>query len=241
MVYLNLHRTDGTVTGENVDPVAALDNNYDIIDNGITAMQGFQGGATVNLANADTGQEVTPADASSPAYCALWVADNTGTWHDADTTETWGAWTSITLNPSASPAVTTGAGRPPQFRKSNYGRLELRGCIAPTAGNFTLNVWKLWYDGSTNSDAIHLIANRPNTPISIGATAKYFKVVGTAISAGSAGQENSCVVCVTNDPTFTYMQMYYMFTDTSTTPSGQNFCLDGMIWDMQGAPYAGTT
>jgi hypothetical protein len=244
MSYLNLHITDGTVTGENVDPVAALDSNYDTLDTKFTATTAFLFTDTVNLANADQGQEVNITEsvhAVSPFLQPQWVADSGGTWHKTDNKEIWAAWQTLTIAAST-PTIISG-GRTPQFRTSSWGRIELRGNVKPSAGNFTLNVWKLLFDGvAATTSPIRAIGNRPNSTVSLAATSKYFRVVGSSpAQAAPVGAETNAFLCMTNDATFAFFQIYYMFTDTSTTPANQIFNLDGIIWDKQTGGYAGNT
>lgn len=242
MSFLGLHITDGSVTGENTDPVAALSNNYQKIDAGIALTQSVTFSQTVtniNVPNAETGMEIAVADGSGVGEQPLWVASGPSTWHKTDLVETWGSWTNIPLA-ATTPLVIGQAGDLPQWRTSSWGRLELKGTIQPNSGFFTNSVWKLFYDGTVDTSALRAIGNRPASGIAIGATAKYFQVVGTSIpGALPAGALSTCTICVTNDATFTYMQMYYNFSDTTTSPPAQYFKLDGMIWDKAVGGYAG--
>lgn len=243
MSYLGLHVTNGSPTGENVDPVAALSNNYQTIDTKIAATENLSFGVTPTLANGEAGMELVTADSLGsvfPFEQQLYVSDGTN-WHKTDLHETWGSWITIPLAATA-PLVVGGSGNTPQWRSSSWGRIELRGVIQPSTGVFTLNVWKMFYDGSVDTSALRAIGNRPASSVSIGSNCNYFQVVATSVPQSTpVGAETTCVICIVNDSTFTYMQMYYMFSETSTTPSAQHFNLDGIVWDKAVGGYAGNT
>lgn len=240
MSYLGLHITDGTITGENVDPVAALANNYDLIDTKITARMAFNAGSTVNLANAEPGQEIVISDntgAVSPFENPMWVADSVGVWHKTDLKETWGAWTTIPLTATF---VAFSAGRTPQYRISNWGRIELRGTMKPAAGNFTNNVWVKFFDGVVNSaSTLAPPGNRPKTSVSTGTSCFWFKTLAAnQPQLVPTGAFTNAVLCA-NDIPGSALNLYVLFVDTSTAPAGQFISINSVLWDKQATGYAG--
>lgn len=125
MAYLNLHRTLGT---DLVDPVAALDNNWDQIDAKFRAL--------------DSRTSPVGTGAVSPAQSIEFVSSQTATpeiaaydgaaYNPIDPLETWGAWQTWTLSGSF-----TATARPPRLRVSNKGRVQCRGAVQYQTGTTT--------------------------------------------------------------------------------------------------------
>lgn len=122
-------------------PVAAINANYDEIDDKLWRYRQADRVA-VNFPGAEEGQSfsdnrsdwtdpfVTPV-ANQKSH-RLWVFDGAGAAHKQDSRfqETWGADTNLVLT---SPYVQQASGSLiPRIRKSNYGRVEIRGGVINT-------------------------------------------------------------------------------------------------------------
>jgi hypothetical protein len=233
--YLTLHTTDGSSSGENVDPVAALNNNYDVIDTGLHGYQSFNSyQAVVNLANPEIGQEIVPAfdDGSGFVYSdgayfgpggSLWVADNTNTWREGNFKEVWGAWNSL-QNTSG-----VGFGNHLQYRTSNLGRVEWDGYLT---GAFPSNgTWLTIHDPNLATPKIPYAGNGP---IVLGG-AIYFQQGCTDYGGSTIGDQITWAFDSVNIASTLYLRVRAAYTEVVVSAGTTNY-INNITYD---AGYAG--
>lgn len=209
MVFLNLHRTSGST--DLVDPVIALDNNWDQIDSKFHSMDSGSSPVGTGAVNPETGMAFSASNLSPNPTIGVWD----GVAYDSiSTSETWVAWQNITLATNFS-AVT---GRVPQLRLSNKGRVQCRGAIQYLTGT---TVWPTGYN-LVNSGQF---ANASYSPVEI-----HYKnisagpITGTASTSWAYGLAH-----IYSDTSFLLIDIMYL----GTVAAGGNYLdLAGINWDV---------
>jgi hypothetical protein len=233
--YFNLHATDGSPTGEFVDPVAALDNNYTAIDAGLAGFQHFNTStAVVNLSNPEVGQEVVSTFDSTSSYIingafvgpggGMWVADNTNTWRKAQQVETWGPWIPIktTLTVSGLFFATI------SYRVSNFGRTELDGYM----GGYPIvkNNWTAFHDPAVAAPADRILYAGTGPVIVGGAGATYIGEGSVEYLSMDNGQAIMWALDFTTISSVNYLHLRFAYTDQNNI-SNPTIYMNNIVYD----------
>lgn len=132
MPYLNLHRTNGAT--DLVDPIVALDNNWDQIDSKFKLMDSGSSPVGTGVVNPETGMQFSASGLATPDIGAF----NGATYDKINVVETWGAWQTLTLSGSF-----TATSRLPRLRVSNLGHVQCRGAVQFQTGT---TAWPAGYN-----------------------------------------------------------------------------------------------
>lgn len=152
MVYLNLH---DTVPGVDlVDPVVAINNNWDQIDSKFKLLDSGASAVGTGAVNPETGMEFSASGLGTP---------DVGVWDGAaytkiTTSETWGAWQSITLPANFNTVI---SGKTPQLRLGSQGRKQLRGAVQYQAG---ATAWPAGFSVISSAQFVD-VTYAPSTPV----------------------------------------------------------------------------
>lgn len=106
-----------------VDRLAAINNNWDLADAAFTSLK-TGAGTNPAVANPTMGTEWVNSDGDLRVY-------NGSSWIQPDTTETWGAWQTMTLQAPFIAGIT-----PCQLRISNFKNVEVGGTVQISGAGF---------------------------------------------------------------------------------------------------------
>lgn len=202
MPYLNLHSTSGT---DLVSPVTALGNNWDEIDTKFAAINAKTNAPGTGVVGPLQTMEFVSSETSPPNVA---VYDGT-TYQTIVDTETWGAWTTITLAANFNPV----SGRTPQLRVSNYGHVQCRGAVQYQTGT---TAWPAGWNLISSTQ----FAAATYAPSQVGV--KNLTATPTNTTTWSQGQ-----AYIAQGGGFLNL---YLFYNGSTLASGNLICLDNLSW-----------
>lgn len=239
MSYFTLHTTDGSSTGENVDPVAALGNNFDAIDSGLqSGYQAFNTGTAPAYTNGEIGQAVFPSYIASgdTGGAKLWVFDGTN-WHQSDQEEVWGSWL---LLPVTDTAHQTNGGA---IRLSNFNRVEIEIDSSWASAGVPNNkgLWTTFYDPNLVSAGSRIPAsyapspNLPNPHVVLGG-------IGLTSDNTGRGEMVRWAFDTVTISTSNFLRIRYCYTDVTTSSFGPQDIMLHTIYEAAGVSgngYAG--
>lgn len=205
MVYLNLSHTPNS---DLVDPVAALNNKWDLIDSKFAAMDSGASPVGTGVTNPEQSMEFVGSGLATPD---IKVYDGAA-YNGISTVETFGSWTNITLATNFN-AV---ASRTPALRVSNLGRVQTRGAVQYQTGT---TAWPTGYNtvnsnqfvSSTWAPSVECIRNTCAGPIT-----------GTTATSWAYGQVQVTIV--------TGFLVINMFYQGAIAGSGNYLDLSGLGW-----------
>jgi hypothetical protein len=202
MPYLDFHST--TPTTDLVDPVVSLNNNWDIVDSKFAALNCGSNPVGTGIVNPEAGMECT-----APGISDMGVYSGSA-WRAVTVSDTWGAWTNITL-PANYTSVT---GRTAQLRLSATSKkVQARGAIQYQGGTVA---WPTGYQLISSAQ----FAASSYAPSLIGVRSLAATLTGTTTWAmGHA--------FLTSSGSFFNLYLAYLGT---TVASGNYVSLDNLEW-----------
>ena len=239
--YIVLHTTDGTITGENVSELTALNNNYDTID---TQLKGFQAynaaGGPVTLANAEVGMCVYPSYHTDKGGATLYVSNGAGTWHASDQKEVFGSWTRLVVTNNTE---FNAAGSTLSYRLSNFGRVEWMMAINyQSAVPANKGTWQMLHDPSATvlGNRIPYLTYGPHNPSVYPGGPYVFEGVFQPNTSGSGGygEQIRIAIDMVTVSSVDSVRIRACYTDIASGSSGVNTAFAGTVYDA-GSGYGG--